>query len=177
MFGSLLPGTALSVKQIAVQFPMPLSLATIIARIMRPALMFGLLSFPGHLSQNTLRLCREEDGTNRLVVEGTKAGELSAIIRRALVDARLAFAGLGFISFPRIHRVLKPGAAAHSAGALALSGLADINGAIVNAPGLYAADSTVLGVLPAKSPTFTIMANATRIGCVIAERIKDTPLQ
>jgi choline dehydrogenase-like flavoprotein len=108
------------------------------------------------------------DGEDRLIIDyALSAGEQARIdeietnIRRALlrlccVDVRTARPGHG--------------ASAHYAGTLPMSATddeltTDKNGRLRPMRRIYVADGSVFPCLPSKGLTFTMMANADRIGC------------
>jgi len=71
--------------------------------------------------------------------------------------------------------MLMPGADAHPTGTLPMRGTGpaatDAEGQVVGAPGVFVADGAALPTLSARHPTLTIMANADRIGHLLASRI------
>lgn len=148
-----------------------------IARRLQPALLAANSFLPGEFSRNTLRLEGAGPGA-RVVIDGAHADGVARRIqgvRRRLV--RL-FRRLGAFALPGGGQAIPPGADIHYAGTLPMTAAGqaargpgtDAFGELAGAPGLYVVDGAVLSRLPAKNPTFTIMANADRIGHRIAAR-------
>lgn len=138
-----------------------------IARALTPAVSLVFCYLPGGLSENWMRLERSASGP-RLKVSGDIALDLKSALRRSARRVSSAFRRLGAYEIPGASRAYAPGAEVHAGCGLAISGIANKDGAIVGAPGLYAVDLSVLPSMPARHPTFTAMANADRISQKIA---------
>jgi choline dehydrogenase-like flavoprotein len=160
MFGLLYNAEAFLPDDLAAAAPFPPP------RAIMPTLLLAMQYFPGTLSNNTLRLERDGSAT----VEGGVAPELADARRAAMQKVRRAFRALG--AWCVVARMLPPGAEAHYAGTLPMGAATSAEGELKDLPGLYVADGSVLPSLSAKSHTFTVMANATRIGAAVAARIK-----
>jgi choline dehydrogenase-like flavoprotein len=160
VFGLLYNAESFLAEDIAASAPIPPP------GFILPALLLAMQYFPGALSNNFVRL--ERDGS--LSVEGGTALELPDTRRDAMRAVRRAFRPMG--AWCLVTRMLPPGAEAHYAGTLPMGAATTVEGELKDLPGLYVADGSVLPSLSAKSHTFTVMANATRIGAAVAARLK-----
>ena len=96
-------------------------------------------------------------------------------VQRALRSAksgdRSRRSELGFS--PSFRARCPPGAEVHYGCTLPMGRDITANGEVKGFEGLFVADGSVLPTLPAKSHTFTVMANAHRIGVGLAHRLGD----
>ena len=132
------------------------------------ALMVGLAYLPGCYSRNSVRL----DGSGVLEIVGEVRDDHPHVVRHA--GRRLArhFRACGGWIVPGSVRALPPGAEVHYAGTWPMGESTTSDGEIREAPGLFIADGSVMPSLPAKHHTFTMMANADRIGRSLAARLR-----
>ncbi|MBM3950504.1 MAG: GMC family oxidoreductase [Rhodospirillales bacterium] len=133
-----------------------------------PALMVGLVYLPGGYSRNRARL----DPSGTLVIEGGVGDGHAATVRG--VARRLArhFRACGGWMVPGSVGFLPPGAEVHYAGTWPMGESTTEDGEICEAPGLFIADGSVIPSLPAKHHTFSMMANADRIGRNLASKLR-----
>lgn len=132
------------------------------------ALMVGLFYLPGFYSRNHVRL----DPSGMLEITGGVRADHAAVVRRASRGLARHFRARGGWVLPGSVRVLPPGTEAHYAGTWPMGDSTSPDGEICAAPGLFIADGSVIPSLPAKHHTFSMMANADRIGCGLAARIR-----
>ncbi|MDY7577614.1 FAD-dependent oxidoreductase [Herbaspirillum sp. RTI4] len=126
----------------------------------------GNLFLPGHLSDNQARL--DQDGV--LQIKGGYHHETDDLLTTAHARLRKAYRRLGAYMLPTSFTAGKPGGDIHYAGTLPMRknpipGESDASGQLFGLAGVYVVDGACLPVLPEKSHTLTIMANAHRIAC------------
>lgn len=130
------------------------------------SLVVGLAYLPGSYSDNRVRLAADHS----LVVEGAWAPDFAAAMAAAMAGLAPDFRRLGAWVLPGSAKPFAPGVEVHYAGSLPMGGLAGTDGELAGAPGLHVADGAVLPSLPAKHHTLTVMANADRIGRLLAAK-------
>jgi choline dehydrogenase-like flavoprotein len=109
------------------------------------------------------------DGRTELVLAYEDDPAEPALVADALRRTRRAIRALGGLVPPGMTRVLPKGASVHYAGTLPMAAAparlaARPDGRSWDFPNLWLADGATFPFLPAKNLTFTLMANATRIG-------------
>lgn len=132
----------------------------------------GNLFLPGQLTAAEARL--KEDGS--LVVTGNYKDEVMPLMDGARRKLRKAYWPLGALLLPRSFTIGHPGGDIHYAGTLPMrksptAGETSHLGEVLGLEGVYVVDGASLPVLPEKSHTLTIMANADRIGSLIAMKL------
>ncbi len=143
-------------------FPLSVRGCLAAAKYLLPAVVLLQLYYPGepHPS-NTLGI--DAEGNLLLRYAAPPAGGVERHILRVLRR-------MGFWSSTRFVRTPKPGASAHYGGPLPMREQAkrryetDRNGLLTGTKAVYVGDAATFPRLPAKNLTFTIMANALRIG-------------
>ena len=146
-------------------FPMSVGGCLAAARYVLPAMALFQLYYPGepHLG-NTIGIDRNGNLVLRYDAP-PKLGMESHILG--------ALRKTGFWSSSKLVRVSKPGGSVHYAGGLPMRERpqgryeTDRNGLLASSKAVYIGDSAAFPRLPAKNLTFTIMANALRIGRVV----------
>jgi len=167
--GVLYGADALPLALIADRLPLSRPVALRLARALAPALVMATAYLPGRFSRNRITV---DEG--RVLIEGEQPAEAVAALHGVLRRLTRAL-GPAALPLPGATSVLQPGADAHYAGVLPMGGegpfaSSDL-GELPGAPGLYVVDGAALSRLPAAHPTFTIMANATRIGEAVANKM------
>lgn len=132
------------------------------------ALMVGLVYLPGSYSRNHVRL----SPSGMLEIIGGVGADHAAVVRRASRDLARHFRACGGWMLPGSVGILPPGAEVHYAGTWPMGDSTSPDGEVREAPGLFIADGSVIPSLPAKHHTFSMMANADRIGRGLAARIR-----
>lgn len=156
-------GDGVSAGEIAAAMPLSRPAALGLTRLLLPTLLFCLLYLPSRYSANTARLIPGDDGRPRLAVAGGVITGIKSALDGAVRTISRDFRRLGALRLPGI-KTYPPGAEAHYGGTLPMGEATSAAGEVVGAPNLFIADGSVLPSLPAKHHTFTIMANADRIG-------------
>lgn len=170
-YGELYDGAMMSAPDLIRHMPLTHRGAMAVTRRLMPALMVGFVFFPSSYSRNIVRLERgNEAELARLSVRGGYAPELSSAVRH--VQSRIAgdLRSLGLIYLPGSARLYPPGAESHFGGTLAMGKACNADCEVIGADNLFVVDGAALPNLPAKPLTFTIMANASRVGTAIAKR-------
>jgi len=137
-------------------------------RPLLPAMALSMLYFPGSRSRNSVSLNR----SGRLDVEGGVRDGFEDEKKMVFRQVRRSFRSLGALLIPLVSRMVAPGAEVHYAGTLPMGGDTSVDCEVYGMPGLYVVDGSVLPSLPAKSHTFTVMANALRVGTKLAGRLQ-----
>ncbi len=167
LFGMLYDADTMSAVDIMSHMPFSRPGAAAVARRLLPAVMLGLGYLPGAYSRNRVTLAAD----GGLKIEGETSADCAATMAAAGKALRRSMARLGAHMLPGSFRPYPPGAEVHYAGTLARPEDSTADGAIVGLPGVVVADASVIGRLPAKTHTFTAMANADRIGRLWAARL------
>jgi choline dehydrogenase-like flavoprotein len=144
------------------KFPLAVQGCLAAAKYLLPAMALFQLYYPGepHPS-NTLGV--DAHGNLLLRYDAPLVGGVEKHILRALRRT-------GYWSSPRLVHISNPGASVHYAGALPMRERPERryetnrNGLLAGTKAVYVGDSAAFPRLPAKNLTFTIMANALRIG-------------
>jgi choline dehydrogenase-like flavoprotein len=168
-FGSTFSTTGIPVSEFVRHVPMRTRYGIDLLRGLLSSCVVGNLFLPGHLTAAEVRL-REDDA---MVVSGTYKEEVMPLMDEARRKVRKAYWVLGAMLLPGSFTVGQPGGDIHYAGTLPMKKLPVIGetsqlGEVKGVEGVYVVDGACLPLLPEKSHTLTIMANADRIGNLIA---------
>jgi choline dehydrogenase-like flavoprotein len=167
-FGLLYEAEGFAAADLASSSPLTRPATAAMLGMLSPALILGMLYFPGHYSRNFVRLrCSGE-----LFVSGDVSPALAGARRTAIRHIRRSFRKLGAWLLPGVSRPLPPGAEVHYAGTLPMGSATTLSGELIGQRGLFVADGSVLPTLPPKSHTLTVMANARRIGANLAQQLR-----
>ena len=133
----------------------------------------GNLFFPGNLTKATVTL--KSDGS--LSVSGKYDDSVASLMDEARKKLSKAYWSIGALLLPGSYTEGLPGGDIHYAGTLPMRdkpvlGETSSLGEVEGIDGVYVVDGACLPVLPAKSHTLTIMANADRIGSAIAKSLR-----
>ena len=153
------------------EFPLSIRGNLAASRYLVPALMMVQLFYPDDPSpQSTLRL--KSDGGLNIV----RAGRL---VRNRERDICRTLRGLGYVALEQLCVRPSPGSSIHYAGTLPMSMnpqsqySTDQNGRLETTTRVYVADAATFPSLPAKNHTFTLMANALRIGKHVGQTLSE----
>jgi len=160
-------------SDILFKFPLALRGCLAASRLVLPATLLLQVFYSGEpRPENRLGV----DAQGNLLVD--HAAHLPGGVERHLLSA---FRRLGFYGFTRTTRVLEPGGSIHYGGALPMherSGApyeTDRDGRLGGSRRVFVADSSTFPRLPAKNLTFTIMANALRVGDAVRRQLEVGP--
>lgn len=160
VFGSLYEADGFAVADLAAGLPLTRRGAASLFGLLMPALLIGLGYVPGRWSRNRVRLAA--DGA--LDVEGGVAEGHGRELKAVGAALGRHFRRLGAWMLPGSLQPFSPGTEVHYAGSLAMGDMTDRHGQMAGAAGLFIVDGAALPGVSAKHHTFTMMANADRIG-------------
>lgn len=168
-FGSTFGTTGIPVTEFVRHLPLGRRYGVDLLRGLLSSCLVGNIFLPGRLSSAKTFL--EDDGSLR--IEGGHADNVPQLMQTAEKRLRKAYWRLGALLLPMSFTVGRPGGDIHYAGTLPMRkiprpGESNANGELYGAEGLHIVDGACLSSLSEKSHTLTIMANADRIGRIVA---------
>lgn len=168
-FGNLFSTAGLPVSEFLRYLPIGRRAGLPLLRNLLPAAMVGNVFLPGALSRHEAKL----DANGDLVIRGGIAPGLPEAHAQVARRLSRAFRRLGAWMLPGSYVAGAPGADLHYAATLPVSAMprpheCGLDGQLASLPGVYVVDGAALPVLPAKAHTLTIVANADRIGRLLA---------
>lgn len=169
-FGSSFTTTGIPVSEFARHLPIGRRYSIDLLKQLLSSCIVGNVFLPGQHSSNEVRANKY----GSLVVNGGFQQSTPEIMRRIERALRKAYWLSGAILVPGSFTTGKPGSDIHYAGTLPMRnfpklGETDPNGELFGKKGVYVVDGSSLPNLLEKSHTLTIMANADRIGRMIAK--------
>lgn len=170
--GLLYAGESIGAPDLIARMPTTRRGGIRILRSLLSGLLIGLMYFPSDFSRNQAKLRRDRDGNTTLTVTGGLDPQFQEIASKTIRCVAKEFRRAGAWLLPGSAHPYRPGAEVHYGGTLPMGATSTADGEIAGAKGLYVVDGSILPCLPAKHHTFTIMANARRIGKHIAERAR-----
>jgi choline dehydrogenase-like flavoprotein len=157
----------------AERMPLTRPLALAFSAAMAPALLMVTAYLSSDASNVTLRFIPDA-GEGVVAVESATVDETRGKLLRTGSKLRGAFGKLGAYLVPRSFTISPPGSDAHLAGTVPMGGKDRVactaQCELVSEPNVYVVDGSWLPRLPPKHCTFTIMANAYRIGTLVAQK-------
>lgn len=168
-FGSTFSTTGILMSEFARHMPMSRRYGVDLLKGLLSSCVVGNLFLPGQLTKAKVRL--NVDGS--LVVSGKYSDSVTPLMDEARKKLNKAYWSMGALLLPGSFTVGLPGGDIHYAGTLPMRDKPVIGetaslGEVKGMDGVYVVDGACLPILPAKSHTLTIMANADRIGSSIA---------
>lgn len=168
-FGSTFATTGIPISEFVRYIPMGRRYGIDLLRGLLSSCVVGNCFLPGHLTKAEVRL--RENGS--LVVSGRYSDGVGPLMDEARKKLRKAYLSMGALLLPGSFTVGRPGGDIHYAATLPMRdkpvrGETSSLGEVKGLDGVYVVDGACLPILPAKSHTLTIMANADRIGSLIA---------
>lgn len=169
-FGSTFATTGIPLSEFARHVPLRRRYSIDLLRGLLSSCVVGNIFLPGHLTVAGAKLGRDES----LVISGKYGDEVTPLMDEAAKKVRKAYWSLGGMLLPGSFTVGRPGGDIHYAGTLPMRESSVVGetsplGEVKGMEGVYVVDGACLPVLPEKSHTLTIMANADRIGRQLAE--------
>lgn len=169
--GQFFPADTFPASEYISQLPFAYPLSRRIVRLGQPQLILGVGFLASHYSRNTLRL--GSDG--RLEIKGAYDPEIASACTMLERQLRRSLKRYRALLAPGTFRLWGPGDDIHYGGTIPMRESPEANethpnGEVAGLPGVYVADGGSFPSLPPKLPTLTVMANADRIGTLIAER-------
>ncbi|WP_018294055.1 FAD-dependent oxidoreductase [Mariprofundus ferrooxydans] len=174
-FGSTFLTTGIGMSEFLRRAPLKRRNAIGLFRNLLSSCMVGNLFLPGHLTKASARL----QGDNNLDVTGEHCDEVAPLMHEAEMKLRQIYLKLGALLLPGSFTIGRVGGDIHYAGTHPMRhsptlGETTSTGEVMSLEGVHVVDGACLPTLPAKSHTFTIMANADRISRELAASIGDT---
>ena len=169
-FGSTFSTTGILLSEFVRHVPLRRRYAIDLMRGLLSSCVVGNVFLPGHLTAAEVKL----QGNGSLNVSGNYDDKVTPLMREVNRKLHKAYGALGAILLPGSFTVGKPGGDIHYAGTLPMRetpvlGQTSSLGEVKGMEGVYVVDGACLPSLPAKSHTLTIMANADRIGRILAK--------
>ncbi len=165
--GTFYSYTALLSSEVIMDFPLPARGTVSASKYLLPGLSVVTFFYPAEPHpDNHVRL--DQDGTLDVRYD------VSPTTGRAERQFMSLMRSCGFWSHPRFCRVSPLGAGIHYAGTLPMRGQSgqpyttDLSGRLQQCRDVYVADAASFPFLPAKNHTFTVMANAMRVGRAVS---------
>ena len=170
-FGNVFGTDGVLTSELMRHAPLSRPTAVRLMRLLSPSLLLGNCFLPGQFSRH--RLSSRSDGT--LHIQGGYRETLPAFVADIKRRLRRMFLRYGMMVLPNSFHLTTPGEDVHYAATLPMRRAPEAHqtkptGEVAGLAGVYVVDGAALSALPAKSHTFTIMANADRIARGIAVR-------
>ncbi len=181
VYGNLFSATGIPASLVIDRMSLTRPAAVRVYRRLQPSLLLANCYLPASYYRNTATLERADGEEARLVVRGAENGEtLRRRARRLERQLGAAFRRLGAWMLPGSFTLSPAGSDLRPAGMLPMSprpgpGRLDAVGELHGSPGLHVVDLAGFPALSAKHPTFAQMANADRVGRLIAARWSGRP--
>jgi len=172
-FGSTFSTAGIPLSEFASHLPLRRGNAIDVLSALLSSCVVGNIFLPGHLTNASVTLLHNE----QLHVEGVFDESVYPLMQQASSILKKSFFSMGGVILPGSFTLGKVGGDIHYAGTLPMRkspqrGECGQNGELAGVNNIYIVDGAVLPILPEKSHTLTIMANADRIGNVIAAHLQ-----
>lgn len=173
--GSFYSVDTLPLTVVADRLPLARPIAMKFAAALAPHLLIANCFLPGDYSENSISL-QKGWNANEFYIEGRTLPHAHKTLKMAMKRLARIMHKTGAIALPGSFSVVEPGADAHIGGSLPMSdNTTDLTcsaaGELRPWANVYVADGASLSSLPAKHCTFTLMANADRIGKNLANKL------
>lgn len=171
-FGSTFSTTGILMSEFVRHIPMNRRYGIDLLKGLLSSCVVGNLFLPGQFTNAEVRL--NYDGA--LVVSGKYSDTVAPLMSEAKKKLGKAYRSIGALLMPGSFTVGRPGGDIHYVGTLPMRdrpviGETTALGEVTGLDGLHVVDGACLPILPAKSHTLTIMANADRIGSALASKL------
>lgn len=166
-FGSTFSTNGIPISEFVRHVPLRRSNSIDILSVLMSSCVVGNVFLPGHLTTVSAQLLDDI-----LQIEGSYPDSLPSIMKNISSRLRWSLFKIGGIMLPGSFTLGMPGGDIHYAGTLPMRenpviGESNAFGELAGVKNLYVVDGAALPILPEKSHTLTIMANADRIGRAI----------
>lgn len=164
-----------AIHKVLKYIPLPKFMAFPLLSFFSPSLMIADVRFPAFESKNKFcRLIKKSSGEDVLEIFFKESVQEIRNHKNEFIKITQQLRSLGL--FPI--KTTKDFTTSHYAGGVPYKSKksklsVDINGKLHQAKGIYIADAATWRALPAKAPTLTIMANASRVGKKVLENFSD----
>ncbi|MFZ2406731.1 MAG: FAD-dependent oxidoreductase [Methylobacter sp.] len=172
-FGSTLSAVGIPVAEFVRHLPLRKRYGIDLLRHLLSSCLVGNLFLPGHLASTKVSL--NTDG--ELLIKGGYSESVYDLMRDAAIRLRKSYWSFGALLLPMSFTIGRAGGDIHYSCTLPMRlkpvlGETDAEGEVIGLAGVHIADGACLPILSEKSHTLTIMANADRIGRVLAAKMK-----
>lgn len=169
-FGATFSTTGIPISEFAKHVPLGRANSLSLLSVLMSSCVVGNVFLPGHLTEASAQLLPNDV----FHVEGRYKDSTFEIMKSVSQKLRKHFFSCGSFLLPGSFTLGKPGGDIHYAGTLPMRecpklGETSSSGELVGAKNIYVIDGAALPVLPEKSHTLTIMANADRIGALLSK--------
>ncbi len=163
IYGHITTTDGINNSELSDRIPLPYPLNNLLSNFLWPKMLLGTCIFPGYFSQNKIELKKN----NILNIKGNTSNEYLKYVKITKKTLSKIFRKLGAIMLSS-STLPTLGVDSHYASSMPMKENpnkmeTNMNGLIGGKGNIYCVDGAVLSELPAKSHTFTIMANADRI--------------
>lgn len=163
--GATFLASSINASELLVHLPFKRRFGVDILSSLLSSCVIGNIFLPGHLTNAKVKL----GNTGELIVDGIYDEKVNLYMAIASKRLKRAFFKMGAVILPGSFTIGNPGADVHYSGTLPMrknpvSGETTSDGEVYSLGGVYVVDGASLPFLPSKPHTFTIMANADRIG-------------
>jgi choline dehydrogenase-like flavoprotein len=177
-FGILFSSEGILASDIANYMPSSSPTSAFISKLINPAILLANCYLPGSLSDCSLNISDNLD--SKVSIEGNFGKGFEKYLRNVYKDLKKGFRKHGAYTIPGTLKISNLGSDGHFVGSIPMNGphsknkklYSDKNGQISGLENVFSVDGASIPVLPPKHPTFTIMANADRIGREMVKLIK-----
>jgi choline dehydrogenase-like flavoprotein len=173
-FGSTFSTLGLPMSEFIRHMPLSKRYSADLLRQLLSSCLVGNLFLPGNLS--TTEVTVNADG--EMNIFGGYCSSVSGLMTDAACRLRKSYWKVGALLMPMSFTQGLPGGDIHSSSTLPMQhnpslGQTDANGELAGLAGVHVVDGACLSALTEKSHTLTIMANADRIGKMLAKQRKE----
>jgi len=172
-YGNLFTASGVPGSLMVERMPLTRPAAVHLFRYLQPALLLGNCFLSSRHARTAVKLERDGQATGKLVFHGVHATGSAERFSRLRVQLTRAFRKLGAWMVPSSFTVTEPGSDVRHAGTFPMRstpgfGEVGLDGELHGSPGLHLVDLSIFPAMGSKHPTFTLMANAERIGRALA---------
>jgi choline dehydrogenase-like flavoprotein len=172
VFGSTFSTAGIPVSEFVRHLPFNRRYGVDLMRGMLSSCLIGNIFLPGKFSSAMARL----SNGGALSISGGFDDHVSSMMKEVHKNLRKTYRKIGAIILPKSFTIGQPGGDIHYAGTLPMrrypkAGETNSYGEVFGLDGVYVVDGACLPTLTEKSHTFTIMANADRIGRGIVDNL------
>jgi len=168
-FGSTFSTLGIPVSEFVRHMPLRRRFSVDLLRQLLSSCVVGNMFLPGSLSSTEASL----DADGALKIKGGYSNSVNSLMSEATSRLRKSYWKIGALLLPKSFTKAQPGGDIHYSSTLPMRprpiiGETDANGELVGLSGVHVVDGACLPSLTEKSHTLTIMANADRIGRILA---------
>ena len=179
--GVIYGGDTLPLNAFARHMPFSTPLSLKLSSTLAPALLLSTTYLPGNYSNNYISLEKQNLNKNskslKIIVEGNTTKEAVELLDFASVKLSKNLMKYGAYKIPGSFKIAEPGVDAHLVGTIPMGKHGDfgcnVDCELNVAKGVYIVDGSCITSISAKHCTFTIMANAYRVGKNLAMKLSN----